>query len=299
VPAPTNRPTRRPAPIDDAIYSVGKSEAPHEPEDLAERYMQAALRKRASAAPEPPPRPRLPMLTGVFTFPFYLKTLEAWIGITFGLMVFAWLLMVWLESTPLGMMSARLFGLPTCAAGLLTLGYAFSCCLTIMEETCEGWDSIEVSPGIDWKEWTWNFAHITALLLQAAMIGQLARFVSGSASWTPMIAGTLAAFPLVLLGALAADGAWVPLAIGAVLRSLRRHCWAWALFYLETTPLVVGWTLLTAAGLKQAPWLAPLYAAPLLAAIILIYARLVGRLAGCIAAGTSQTQSKGDDRDDS
>jgi hypothetical protein len=48
----------------------------------------------------------------------------------------------------------------------------------------------------------------------------------------------------------------------------------------------------------QGPWLVPLYAAPLLATIILIYARLIGRLAGCISAATSKL-SEGDDDEES
>ena len=144
---------------------------------------------------------------------------------------------------------------------MLTFGYAASCFLIIIEETCHGWQSIEVSAGIDWKEWAWNYAHVTALLLQAAVIGHVVRLFCGAESWLPMVVGTLAVFPLVLLGALAADGAWVPIAFPTVLRSLVRNSLAWAFFYLETTVLIVVWTSLTAAGLKHAPWLVPLYAA--------------------------------------
>jgi hypothetical protein len=239
------------------------------------------------------------MLSGIFTFPFYLKTLGAWMAISFGLMLSSWLLMFWLgPGAMLGLDSARLFGFPTCTAALLTFGYAASCCLVIVEETCNGWDSIEVSAGIDWKEWAWNFAHITALVLQAAVVGHVVRLVSGSQSWLPLVVGTLAALPLVILGALAADGAWVPMAIVTVLRSLVRHPLAWGCFYLETAAMIFGWTSITATGLQRAPWLAPFYAASLLAAIILIYARLVGRLAGCIAAGMLPHRTKGDERDD-
>ncbi len=115
-----------------------------------------------------------------------------------------------------------------------------------------------------------------------------------------MAVGTFVAFPFILLGALAADGAWVPIAIGMVLRSFVQVWWAWALFFLEITPMVVVWTLLTATELHgegDTPWLVPLYAAPLLAAIILIYARLMGRLAGCISAKIIPL-TKGDDDED-
>ena len=192
-------------------------------------------------------------------------------------------------------MSIRVFGLPACVTGVLTLGYAATCCLTIIETTSYGWDSFEVSPSWEWKEWIWNFGRIAALLVQAAMVGAAVRWLVAPASWTPMVAGTLAAFPLVLLGALASSEAWVPLAIKTILWSLAPLWWAWGLFYLETGAMAWGWIVLTRAGLHDGPWPMPLYAAPLLAAAILIYARLLGRLAGCIV---TETAKRADDDDD-
>ncbi len=282
---------------DEALYTVREPEKPRALPDFVEKHLQAAKQKRIRAAEELPPRPRWPMLSGILTFPFYLNTLGPWMFITLGLMVFGWLLMFWIENgAVMGASSAYYLGLPPLAVGLLTLGYAASCCFSIIEGTCSGWDSFEVSPGGEWKEWVWNFAHIIALLLQAAVVGLVVKLVSFSDSWLTMAVGTFAAFPLVLLGALAGNGAWVPVAIGIILRSLVPLWWAWSLFYLETGVMIVGCTILTKAGLGgQAYWLTPLYAGPLLATVIIIYARLAGRLAGCIAAATTKTLTKGDE----
>ncbi|MBN2578341.1 MAG: hypothetical protein JXB10_05060 [Pirellulales bacterium] len=264
-----------------------------------ERYTRAALQKRVSAAEEPPRPPRWPMLGGVWTFPFYLNTLGPWMFISFGLMLTAWVILLWLgPGMILGTMSARLFGLPACLLGALTFGYAFSCCLVVIEQTSNGWDSIDVSVGMEWKEWIWNLGRVTALLLQAAVVGYALQLLSLSETWLPMAWGTFAAFPLVLLGALASDGAWAPLAVATVLRSLIPLSWAWALFYLQTAAVAWGWTVLTVAGLEQSPGLTPLYAAPLLAAAILIYARLAGRLAGYIAEATTYFSTEGEEDDD-
>ncbi len=190
-------------------------------------------------------------------------------------------------------------GLPTFTAGILTIGYAASCSFSIIEGTSNGWDAFEVSPGIEWKEWIWSFAHITALAAQAGIIGYALELVCSTDSWLPMVVGTVAVFPLVLLGALAADGAWVPLAIGKTLQSFFQAGWAWGLFYLETTPMIAVWTWLVKTQLAgRGPWLVPLYAGPLLATIILIYARLAGRLAGCISAATAKLLNEGDDEDE-
>lgn len=281
----------------DDFYTISEPAKPPAVSNLVEKHMRAAERKRISAAEELPPPPRWPMLSGVLSFPFYLNTLGPWMLITFGLMIAAWLLMFWIEYGGIGGMSTVFYiGMPTCLTAILTIGFAASCSFTIIESTSNGWDTFEVSSGMDWKEWVWSFAHITALLMQAGLVGYVVELVSFSDSWLPMIAVTFAVFPLVLLGALAADGAWAPLAIGKVLLSLVQVWWAWGLFYLEITPMAVGWTFLTNMELAgDTPWLAPLYAAPLLATIILIYARLIGRLGGCIAAETAKLSTEGDD----
>jgi hypothetical protein len=284
---------------EEEFYTVSEPVKPRAMPDLVKKSMLEAQQKLASVTDESPRQPRWPMFSGILTFPFYLHSLGAWMFITLGLLIFAWLLMFWIAyGALLGGTSARLLGLPTCLAGVLTFGFAASCGLTIIEETSNGWDRFEVSPGIDWKEWIWNLAQIIVLLFQAAMVGLVVQLVSSSSSSLPMVAGTFLAFPLVLLGALAADGAWVPMAIVTVLRSLFQVWWAWGLFYLETGAMALGWTLLTRAGLVgQSPWLTPLYAAPLLATIILIYARLTGRLAACIAGATTKLLTAGDDHE--
>jgi hypothetical protein len=300
---PPEKPKTRINPLldDEEIRIISEPVKPRVMPSLVEKHMQSAEQKRVSAAEELPPPPQWPMLSGILTFPFYLNTLNAWMFITMGLMVTSWLFMFWMQyGAMMGAQSARLLGLPTCLAGVLTFGYAATCCLTIIEDTSNGWDTIEVSPGMEWKEWIWNFAHIATLALQAAMVGYVVQLISSSNSSLPMVVATYVVFPMVLLGALAADGAWVPLAIGTVLRSLVQVWWAWGLFFLEITPMAVVWTILTKKELAgDTPWLVPLYAAPFLAVIILIYARLTGRLAGCIAANTAKPLSEGDDDEDS
>ena len=97
-------------------------------------------------------------------------------------------------------------------------------------------------------------------VLQAAMVGYAVQLISASDSSLPMVVTTYVLFPMVLPGALAADGAWVPLAIGTVLRSLVQVWWAWGLFFLEITPMAVVWTILTKKELDgYTPWLVPLY----------------------------------------
>ncbi|MGA2796213.1 MAG: hypothetical protein ABSE63_01410 [Thermoguttaceae bacterium] len=296
---PPEKPEDRTNPLlDDAEFRIAPAPVrPRVVPAFVEKAMRAVEEKHIAAAKEPTPRPpRWPMLSGIFLYPFYLSTLGSWMFISAGLMVFGWLLMFWIEYGAMDTSTAYYLGLPTCTAGVLAFGYAASCLFSIIEGTSNGWDSFEVSPGIEWKEWIWSFLHISALLAQAGVVGYALELVCSTDSWLPMAVGTLAVFPLVLLGALAADGAWAPLAIGKTLQSLFLAGWAWGLFYLETTPMIAGWTWLVKTQLAgQGAWLAPLYAGPLLATIILIYARLIGRLAGCISAATAKLLDEGDD----
>jgi hypothetical protein len=282
---------------DDDMYATSQPIKQRIVPDYVKRSLEAVRQKRAGDEAKLAKPPRWPMLSGTITFPFYLSTLAPWIYITVGLMVTAWMLMFWLgPGAILGMMSARLLGPPTCALAVLTLGYAASCCLIIVEATSNGLDGIEISPGMDWKEWIWNYGHITVLVMEATLVGLAIRLACLSDSWLLTAAGAFLAFPLVLLGALAADGAWAPLAIWPVLQSLFRLPLTWGLFYVQTVGLTGLWLWLTVAGLRgQAPWLVPIYSAPFLAALILIYARLIGRLAGCIAAKTLTRENQGDD----
>jgi hypothetical protein len=300
---PPEKPKTRINPLldDDEIRIASEPVKPRVMPALVEKHMQAVDQKRVSAAEELPPPPQWPMLSGILTFPFYLNTLNAWMFITLGLMFSSWMFMFWLQfGAMMGAQSARLLGMPTILAGVLTFGYVATCCLTIIEDTSNGWDTIEVSPDLEWKEWIWNFTHIATLVLEAAMVGYAVQLISNSDSWMPMVVTTYLVFPMVLLGALAADGAWVPMAIGIVLRSLFLVWWAWGLFFLEITPMAVVWTVLTQKELAgETPWLVPLYSAPILAVIILIYARLIGRLAGCIADKTATFSIEGDDDEDS
>ena len=255
-PSKKPRGIRAASPDDGDVYGVREVLEPDHRDppgvpDIVAKYAQAARRKRVSAAEEPPPPPRWPMFTGIVTFPLRLNVLGAWLLISCGLMVTAWLTMLWFgPGMVLGGMSAKVFGLPACLMAVLTLGYAATCCLTIAENTSNGWDSFEVSPSWEWSEWVWNFGRIAVLGLQAGMVGA-ARQVAGlvgvvDADGCRHVGGLSAG----VVGALTSEEAWVPLAIKTVLWSLAPLWWAWGLFYVETGAMAWGWTMLTWAGLR-------------------------------------------------
>ena len=303
--APSEKPRVRINPLfldDDELREPVKPPVkPQEMPDLIDRTLSAAKQKLIDNREEPPPSPPWPMLSGILSFSFVLNVMGPWMFTSLGLVVTGWLTMFWIVYGAIGggMVATRI-GMLVCGAALATLSYAFSCSLNIMEDTSNGADTFEVPIVIEWREWIWNFGRIAVLALQAGLFGQAVQWIvgPGSSLSLPFAIGTLAAFPFVLLGALAADGAWAPLAIMTVVRSAPRLWWAWGIFYLETIPAAVGWAWLTAAGLaSDTAWQTPLYSAPLLAAIIFIYARLIGRIAECIAWSTAEPENEREEDD--
>jgi len=263
-----------------------------EPEWVRRAIEKAERQEAAAAEAQKLAWPKWPMFAGIAVFPFYLTTLGSVLGIAVGLTITGWLLMFWIQyGAVMGGTTARLLGLPPLATGALTLGYAASYCLIVIEETSYGADAVETWPDFNCKEWLWNLFHVTALGAQAALAGAAVQFLGGSNSMFSMLVGALAALPFVLLGALAAEGAWVPTALGSVLRSVASAWWAWGLFFLETTPLIVLWIYVTQAGLSgPSPWATPLYSGPLLSLVIVLYARILGRLAGCIRVASESQE---------
>lgn len=275
-----------PDPLDDDAYGLSEpEERPASPvPDMVPAYVRAKLEQRERQAPPPLRPPRRPMIDGTLIFPFYPCALAAWTIITIGMVVSCYMLLIlWGPAAQLGGLGLRAWGPPTFGATLMTLAYACTACLNVIEGTSYGHDSVECEPDLNWKEWFYSFAYVAFLLMQAGAVGMAVKVATLSEPWWPMAAVTWALLPWVLLGSLAAEGAWVPLAIGDVVRSFPALKWQWGLFYLQTTAIALVWVVLTVVGLRLAPWLMPLYSAPILAAGLLIYARLVGRLAWCIA----------------
>ena len=85
-------------------------------------------------------------------------------------------------------------------------------------------------------------------------------------------------YPIFLLSSLEANSVFVPLSL-PILRSLISCWWGWLTFYALAALLGGSWLGLLLAGLPSFPFLTALACGPLLAAVLLIVSRLLGRLA--------------------
>lgn len=169
----------------------------------------------------------------------------------------------------------------------------FTSLLAILIDTAYGYDKIENWPDGTFGEWiVESMLVVSALLLSLTPVG-IALYTLKSIDFLAMPyfpINFVMVFPIVLLSMLETNSALNPLS-PPVWRSLPSVWRAWAVFYLETAVLVIGGWYAVRALLIASFSGKSLAACALLIAGLLIYFRLLGRLAWCISAGIDRDES--------
>lgn len=215
------------------------------------------------------PPPKYPFLLGIVEYPFYLNTLLCWIPLS-GFIVFGALILAFSASIRA---SSLVFA--------FTIGYAAAAATRIIETTANGLDEVENWPTLlEWKEVMWSYLRLLNYLTWSLLVAAALTWWSGFLYWIPMMLVIFIVFPYVVLSALEADS-WLPVST-VIPRTLKTHPWAWGIFYLEAIVLIVAWSILTFVIALAAGAFALVITGPLLAALMIIYARLLGRLAWVI-----------------
>lgn len=269
-------------------YAISEPQEPaRHPGEEVPQHLKTHRVSMVTADSLPPP-PRLPMVTGVFSFPWYLHTLVPWLAMSTALTLAAeaTALCFWLVDQGLGI-AARCFALPTCCLIYLATTYSSACCLTVVQQTSEGCDQVEDWPTGDWREWFWSLKDTGAMFIIAGLIGYAVWALTRL--WLPAAAVVLLLYPIMFLSWLESAS---PVSL-PVLRSLRTTGRAWGFFYAVSAVLLAGWTIPSLARFPEQPFLTILVSMPLLAAVLLVYARLLGRLAWCI--GETEEESPEDE----
>jgi uncharacterized protein YbaR (Trm112 family) len=225
-----------------------------------------------------PSLPPHPFLTGVFGFPFSPGVLVRWLVFSFTALFVA----------NLGLFAARLamqgFGAMVAVPMLAATGFlaAFwiaalgSSFLVILSETASGNDRIQQWPDVVFLDWIFDAAFPVNSLAVAAVPGAgMAWLDPGNG---PLYVGIsiFVGFPVALLSMLESGSCISPWST-AILRSLRTGCRGWVIFYLETgvgLAAAVGLTM----GLQPALGDAIVLTVPFDLLILIVYARLLGRL---------------------
>lgn len=250
---------------------------PSQPQE-AQWYEHSAQRFVRST---PPPPPRWTFASGVFTFPFHRATVGAWgamsvllalvlaIGRTVWVLVFLGMGAIVLSAS-LMIALAWLF--------VLAGGHAAACFRLVVEETAAGAEVVEGWPTANFRDWAVEIAPPLVVVGASLLPGGAATYLFELPGWEATFVTAMVAFPLFYLSALE-SGSWLMPYSRMVWRSTGLLAWAWALFY----GLTIGVGLLLAeafaAAAERGMYLGLLAGGPLLAAYLLIYARLLGRLA--------------------
>ncbi len=231
----------------------------------------------------PPPRPLY--IAGVFSFPWRRRSIVPWLVISIGSMLFGLITVVaiggLLSGSAQGAIAAGAAVLVLVWVGLLTFSYAAACLFSVVDMTTYNYDLDEDWPEPDWRERVWPLAWVLWLMFLANVPGFVAAYASGAtlgAIWSLQVVAVAILFPFLLLSSLEADSFFIPLS-PPIARSLLSEGLSWLGFYALTMCLIAGWSFLTVEGFFESPYLAIIVTAPVFGALVLIYARLVGRLA--------------------
>ncbi len=247
-----------------------------------------------------PIMPRWPLISGVVPFLFSAGVPTAWLGLSTGLVAAGWLFLSGLEmamSGGMGAIAGMCFFVAGCIVAMICGAGCSSFMLQIIMESSEGNRQIQTWPSI--FDWFGSFAYVVIAGAVSATPGWAISHIPPIATDPRLVGLSIAAgvwicFPIILLSQLDIDSPF-GIASGRVLVSLGRCPLSWTFFYLESALLIAicggAWWTVAAHDSRAAVWLIPLFVAALI-----LFARLLGRLAwrlaGTLAVNDSPTDGQ-------
>lgn len=269
-----------PTPEEIGEYSLGKAVETAKP---TTRFLEKQAEIKTEAPPPPPPKWFL--LSGVFTFPWHRDAILRWVFLSCGftavgiIPALAW---EWTEGVELVRWIVMAFAaLPMIWLFLWTGSYAAACGLHVLEDTAAGNPRVLEWPEPNWRDWVGQFFYVLYLAVMAAAPGYaIDRLFSGVPDHPGLATAATAwfVFPVCLLSSITSIAPWMPLS-WPIIRSLVTSWWCWLAFYFESALLGAVWLVPLVIGFGLAPTITMLLNGPVLAAVCLIYARLLGRVA--------------------
>ncbi len=261
-----------------------ETEAPHVPppsKSVEPDYLEIARSRGLLREESEESVPRWTYFSGVFTFPWQLASLARWAVMAIGLTLSGIVLMMAAErlagGVGLGTLMMPMLSMFAAAMLLVTLMFCSACFIAAVDDTADGHDEVQevTMPPLD--QWLFSFFSVLHLWLMSGALGYPLVFVPQiGAVGIPI--SSLVLFPVLYLSALECDSFFLPWSAG-VWKSIVRFAGQWLGFYLISTLLLAGWFVAALFALGAAPYAGMLLVAPALAAVMLIYARLLGRLA--------------------
>jgi hypothetical protein len=242
----------------------------------------------------PPKFTKLPMSTilwaffsNTFTFPFHTYALPQWLSIAgaFAVMGVGGLLVAaaFMSGQEMMMIVAGfgIVGFARLADRLVS--YAPAAMDAVLVNAAYQLDEEHRWPDSDHRERMFDLLRwaviLTMVILMAAGISWLTDF-TWHVFWPVFLPLVVLLFPVALLSSL--ETASLSPFSGNIMRSVVKLPQMWLLFYLISSAIGFGCGWLAVFAFRRLGIFAPIAVAPFAAAAVLIYARLLGRLAWCI-----------------
>ena len=297
VSAPLRPPAKRPDPMGGAgeEYDVGKE--PETPDyEVVEDFRQRdasgrQVEHRELARPRPAP-PRWPLVAGVFDFPFSSDARVRWLSLSAGVLplIFVSVLALKNAATPDygffaagNWISGLLLGIVALSTAMAWSAVMAANFLAILRDTYDGLDRVHNWPSGPFVDWIGESLYVGGALvisLVPPVIVQQALSLLGLPSAGIVLIGVFVLFPIAQLSILETNSPFGLLS-PPVWRSLLTSWKTWGSFYVLAAVLVVPVAGLLLTTLIISPVLTAL-AVPLpLVAVLMIYAKSLGRLAWC------------------
>jgi DNA-directed RNA polymerase subunit M/transcription elongation factor TFIIS len=238
-----------------------------------------------------PVLPRWPLVSGILPFLFSSGVPIAWIALSIGFFMSGHVLLFGLGMAMMGGFAAIggmcIFAMG-CVMTMLCASALFSIMLQTIMESSMGNRHIQDWPSF--LDWFGNLIYVGVAYATSAIPGYAIAQIPPLNS-EPGMAALLCAvsvvlcLPIVMLSQLEINSPWGLLS-GRILTSMARCPFSWAFFYLECLILaaICGAATYFFADLNPAAalWLTPLYVA-----VLILFARLLGRLAWRLADATT------------
>lgn len=289
----------------------------YEEEEETERTAAATSKKhrgkrRRTDARGRPVMPRFPLLTGVVSFLFDEAAVTRWFVLSVSLILVGCVLVDAVHTWYVWQPGKRNYGEFMAAAAalaqtligaitfLLWLGAASSIFVVVVSESSDGHDRVHGWPKLSFLDSVADMGYVVVGMMVSTVPGWIIGQFAAQEPWQRALwAGgcLLVCFPIVFLSQLAANSPWT-LVSGNVLANMARRPFSCLLFYIESALLAA---VCTVAVVLTADYhhLVPVLFAPLYVAALLLYCRLLGRLAWRIAVPGGMEEATPEEKQES
>lgn len=270
------QPDDQPAPLPPELRPVA-------PEGGFLGQMARVRTERAESAP------RILFYTGVFEFPWYTEVWPRWGWLVLGgsaatmIPVLAWTYLGGLGGY--AGVSLAFFAMPQIWITLWTGAFAAACGMQVFEHTAAGSDHIFSWPEPNWRDWVWQLMYLGYVAAMVLAIAYGIGLAAGGSPETLLMSIAITEFflfPFCLLSVMEANNLAILVSPG-ILATLFRKGLSWILFYLVTGFLTAIWLGIAWLVCQVTPLLLIPVNGLLYASLVLIWFRLLGRLAWSIS----------------